>query len=183
VDEASNAEANAFVQRRGAALRRLAFVLTGNLNDADDLLQTTLVKVIWSWQRVSRAENPDAYVKRMMVNAASTTWRSTQRNREVLLAHPPDRGTSDGGTAQTENRAVLMAALGRLPARQRAVMLLRYHEDMSEADTATLLQCSVGTVKSQAARGLARMRYELSSVGVQVVDTAPSIEGNSHAGH
>jgi RNA polymerase sigma-70 factor (sigma-E family) len=183
VDEASHAEANAFVQRSGAALRRLAFVLTGNLNDADDLLQTTLVKVIWSWQRVSRAENPDAYVKRMMVNAASTTWRRRKSNREVLLAHPPDRATPDGGTAQTENRAVLMAALGRLPARQRAIVLLRYHEDMSEADTATLLQCSVGTVKSQASRGLARMRSELSSVGIQVVDTAPSIEGNSHAGH
>jgi DNA-directed RNA polymerase specialized sigma24 family protein len=93
VDEASHAEANAFVQRSGAALRRLAFVLTGNLNDADDLLQTTLVKVIWSWQRVSRAENPDAYVKRMMVNAASTTWRRRLRNREVLLAHPPERAT------------------------------------------------------------------------------------------
>ncbi len=137
-------------------LLRTAYLLTGSDHAAEDLVQACLLKVMSRWDKV---EEPMSYLRRAMVNQRTSRWR--RLHRELLSARPPDSRTADptGGLA---DRATLIADLARLPRRMRAVLVLRYWEDLSEAETAELLNCSVGTVKSQASRGLARLRELLS---------------------
>jgi RNA polymerase sigma-70 factor (sigma-E family) len=142
-----------FVEVRYTDLLRTAYLLTGTRDAAEDLVQSALLTTMRHWRAVA---DPMAYVRRAMVNQRTSLWRRIG-SRELLTDAPPDRSTPDG-TAGRADRDELLTALGRLPARMRAVLVLRYWEDMSEEDTAQMLGCSVGTVKSQASRGLSRLR-------------------------
>ena len=137
-------------------LLRAAWLLTGSWSSAEDLLQTALTKVWQNWAKVTRADEPIAYVRRILVNThlklASRRWRS-----ELPFAELPDRPTGDG-TADSDLRGGLAKALAGLPPRQRAVVVLRYLCDLSEAQTAETLGCSTGTVKAHASRAMATLR-------------------------
>jgi RNA polymerase sigma-70 factor (sigma-E family) len=153
-DEASFRE---FVSSRIGRLSRVAFLLTGEHHAAEDLVQVTLIKVARHWRRVTRGGNPDAYVRRALYHEHVSSWRS-RRHREVLAADPPERQAGRSESVDAVRRIVLRDALARLAPGQRAVIVLRYFEDLSEADTADALGCTVGSVKSQAHHALARLR-------------------------
>jgi RNA polymerase sigma-70 factor (sigma-E family) len=142
-----------FVQAQYAVLLRTAFLLTGSAHEAEDLVQASLLKAMRHWRRI---DEPLPYVRRIMANLHVSRWRR-HRAREVLSSIVPDRHERDA-TDGVADREALLAALRRLPPRTRAVIVLRYWVDLSEADTADVLGCTVGTVKSTASRGLARLR-------------------------
>ncbi|MDX3311122.1 SigE family RNA polymerase sigma factor [Streptomyces sp. NPDC054884] len=146
-----------FVRARWSRLVRTAYLLTGDVHHAEDLTQTALAKAYRSWRRISRSDSPEAYVRRMLVTCNSDRFRK-RRVTEALTAAPPDRAGRDEGAGQVEERGSLLAGLAQLPPRQRAVVVLRYWEDLSEAEVAEVLGCSTGTVKSQASKGLAKLR-------------------------
>ncbi|MBN0048266.1 SigE family RNA polymerase sigma factor [Streptomyces actuosus] len=146
-----------FVRARWSHLVRTAYLLTGDAHHAEDLTQTALAKAYRSWRRVARADNPEAYVRRMLVSCNSDRFRK-RRVQESLTAAPPDRAGSEEATSWAAERSALMTALAGLPPRQRAVVVMRYWEDLSEAEVAGVLGCSPGTVKSQASKGLAKLR-------------------------
>ncbi|MFC7845077.1 SigE family RNA polymerase sigma factor [Streptomyces sp. NPDC001046] len=146
-----------FVRARWSHLVRTAYLLTGDVHHAEDLTQTALAKAYRSWRRISRADNPEAYVRRMLVSCNSDRFRK-RRVTESLTAAPPETAGRDESAGRVEERGSLLAGLARLPARQRAVVVLRYWEDLSEAEVAEVLGCSTGTVKSQASKGLAKLR-------------------------
>ena len=137
---------------------RTAYLLTGNHHDAEDLVQSALVKVYLRWQRVLRTGNPDAYVWRVMVHANVDRLRRLKLP-EWLTTRLPEKSTADR-TEQVAERSALVQALMRLPARQRASVVLRYFEDLSETEVAGLLGVRVGTVRSQTARALAKLRQD-----------------------
>ncbi|MFF0157801.1 SigE family RNA polymerase sigma factor [Streptomyces sp. NPDC005263] len=145
-----------FVRARWSRLVRTAYLLTGDAHHAEDLTQTALAKVYRSWRRVSRSDNPDAYVRRVLVNCNSDRFRK-RRVAEALTAAPPEVAASDA-ISYADERSALLGALAGLPPQQRAVIVLRYWEDMSGAEVAEVLGCSTGTVKSQASKGLAKLR-------------------------
>ncbi|MER7759761.1 SigE family RNA polymerase sigma factor [Streptomyces sp. NPDC097619] len=147
----------AFVTARWGHLVRTAYLLTGDRHEAEDLVQTALAKAYRSWRRVSRSDSPEAYVRRMLVTCNSDRFRK-RRVAERLTAVPPDTSVRDDAVHWTEEREALRAALAALPARQRAVVVLRYWEDLSEGEVAAALGCSPGTVKSQASKALAKLR-------------------------
>ncbi|MFI8517823.1 SigE family RNA polymerase sigma factor [Streptomyces sp. NPDC085481] len=152
-------------------LVRTAQLLTGDFHEAEDLVQTTLAKVYGRWRRVPR-EEIDLYVRRALINNNLSRLR---RKRVVHLLTPvlPEslRHASAGHAEAVEQRTALLAALGDLPARQRAVMVLRYWEDLAEQEIATVLHCSIGTVKTHARRGLAALRAH------------PALAGTAHLPH
>ncbi|WP_191844310.1 SigE family RNA polymerase sigma factor [Catellatospora chokoriensis] len=156
-----------FVQLRYGALLRTAYLLTGSTHAAEDLVQSALLKAYRRWDLV---DEPMAYLRRALVNQRTSVWRRIG-SRELLTGVLPDRGRADGSAAHAD-RDELMAALAKLPVRMRAVLVLRYWEDMSEADTAALMGCSVGSVKSQASRGLARLREVLRPEPRRAADVA-----------
>ncbi|HWL36940.1 MAG TPA: SigE family RNA polymerase sigma factor [Frankiaceae bacterium] len=156
-----------FVVGRSPSYLRTAYLLTGDWGHAEDLLQTSLAKVYRQWARLADRENLDAYVRRVMVNTQTSRWRRAWR-AERPTASVPDSAAPDAVGA-SDDRDRLRRALLTLPARQRAVVVLRHYEDMSEADVATTLGCSVGTVKSQCARGLARLREALEENALREV--------------
>jgi RNA polymerase sigma-70 factor (sigma-E family) len=156
-------EYTAYVEGAWPRLFRTAYALTGDVSSADDLLQGTLVKVYVHWRRVLRADSPDAYVRRMMVNQAASTWRARRNRPEVLTAEPrpeaPSGGAGfDGDLAASD--AVWRVVQG-LPARQRAVVVLRYYEDLSEREIADVLGIAPGTVKSLASAAMTKLRDRL----------------------
>jgi RNA polymerase sigma-70 factor (sigma-E family) len=155
-DAGADAEFQAYMAARWPVLVRTAFLLTGDRFLAEDLAQTALTRVYASWRRVRRADDVDAYVRRVLVNANAGRFRK-RRVAEHLVAVPAD-GRSHLPHEPLAERSALMAALAELPARQRAVVVLRYWEDLSEREVAEVLGCSVGTVKSQASKALARLR-------------------------
>ncbi|MDH6519187.1 RNA polymerase sigma-70 factor (sigma-E family) [Streptomyces sp. SAI-208] len=159
-----------FVRARWSHLVRTAYLLTGDAHHAEDLTQTALAKAYRSWRRVSRSDNPEAYVRRMLVTCNSDRFRK-RRVKESLTDAPPERAGRDEAVARVDERGVLMAALAQLPPRQRAVVVMRYWEDLSEAEAAEVLGCSQGTVKSQASKGLAKLRTYPGLA--QVMDRAP----------
>ncbi|WP_246003994.1 SigE family RNA polymerase sigma factor [Nocardioides marmoriginsengisoli] len=142
-----------FVAARSAALLRTAYLLTGQHADAEDLLQRAFLKVVPAWSRIQGS--PEAYVRKVMVRENISRWRA-RRWREVLVSRHPEEPT-DSGTS-LEDRLTLMAALATLAPRQRAVIVLRYFEDLTEVETARLLGVAVGTVKSQHRDAIARLR-------------------------
>jgi RNA polymerase sigma-70 factor (sigma-E family) len=149
----------AFVEQQWAPLTRAAYLLTGDRSGAEDLVQSALEKTHRKWAKVATMQAPAAYVRRTMVNTA-ISWRRRRRVSEVpLLAH--DTTPAPDPYGGVEQRQQIIAALRKLPPKMRAVLVLRYFEDLSEADTADALGCSVGTVKSHASRGLARLREHL----------------------
>ncbi|MGK5675263.1 SigE family RNA polymerase sigma factor [Micromonospora sp. URMC 106] len=146
-----------FVRSHTPALSRLAYLLTGNHPDAQDLLQSALTKTAVRWHRVAGYDDPVAYVRRVMVNEATSRWRRWRRLRIDPVVKVPERTRPDDAT-HAVGRVVLWEALGRLTNRQRALLVLRFYEDRSVQETADLLGCSVGTVKSQTHHALARLR-------------------------
>lgn len=144
-----------FVALRYRDLLRTAYLLTGSHHAAEDLVQACLLKAMARWNSISE---PMTYLRRAMVNQRVSWWRRLRR--ELPHAEPPDSAVPDDSDGAAQ-RATMRAALAGLPPRMRAVVVLRYWEDQSEAETADLLGCSIGTVKAQASRGLARLRVAL----------------------
>jgi RNA polymerase sigma-70 factor (ECF subfamily) len=144
-----------FVDRNSRMLLRSAWLLTGNWTSAEDLVQIALLQSWLHWEAI-RSDAPEFYVRRVLMN----TFLSGQRRRwtrESPVAVLPDRAAVDELPA-TELRHVIWSALSGLPAKQRAVVVLRYFNDLSETQTARVLDCSVGTVKSQTSRALGKLR-------------------------
>jgi RNA polymerase sigma-70 factor (sigma-E family) len=149
-----------FVQTSVDELLRTAFLITWDAGEAEDLVQECLFKLARRWPRVRRMAQPRAYARRVLVNLALDGARGRARRRGELdeLADEPAVAVVVEPLAGLETRAELLEALERLPVRQRAVLVLRYFHDLTEAQTAEVLGCSPGTVKSNASRGLARLR-------------------------
>ena len=150
-----------YVAARGRALERYAFVLTGDPQRAQDLVQTALVKAYRHWGRVGRTEHPDAYVRRI-VTTSYLDWRRRRGSHEEPLAeppetHPPVPDPADRVAAHDE----LRRALATLTSQQRAVLVLRHYEGYDDASIAGVLGCSEGTVRSHASRGAQRLRAVL----------------------
>ena|SRR5215469_7133298 len=148
-----------FVRARSSSLLRTAMLLSGRHSaEAEDLLQYALERAYRYWPRVCRSGEPERYVRRILANAAADRWRKIARRAEQpMLAAMPEAATRDR-TEEIAERDYLLRALATLPPGQRAVLVLRYFDDLSEAETAETLGCTVGTVKSQAARALDRLR-------------------------
>ncbi|MFT4083783.1 MAG: SigE family RNA polymerase sigma factor [Nocardioides sp.] len=146
-------EFDEFVGARSGALLRTAYLLTRDHGLAEDLLQTALSKAWFAWGRIQG--EPEPYVRKVLVNTYASWWRR-KWNGEHATDELPDRGVAH----PEEGAHDLWTALGRLPRRQRAVVVLRYFDDLTEAETARLLGCSVGTVKSQASKALAKLRID-----------------------
>ncbi|MCG5462750.1 SigE family RNA polymerase sigma factor [Micromonospora sp. NPDC053740] len=147
----------AFVEVAWQRHIRLAMLLSGDRWRAEELLQDSLVKVYERWRRLSRLGDPHAYLRRALVNNHTSAWR--RRRRESLFADVPDRAAAADGVGP--DAVVLRRALMSLPAKQRAVVVLRHYEDLSEREVAQVLGCSLGTVKSQNARALGKLRHLL----------------------
>jgi RNA polymerase sigma-70 factor (sigma-E family) len=145
---------DAIVAERGSALLATAVLLTGSRAAGEDLLQGALERLMRSWGRVR--EDRERYLRRTMYHLAVDQWRLRRRRPEVFT-HAEPQGQPDAADAVALRQA-LMQALAQLPPRQRAVLVLRYWEQLSEAEAAEVLGCSVGTVKSTASRGLSRLR-------------------------
>ena len=147
-----------FATARLGSLSQLAYLLTGDHHAAEDLLQDALVVVARRWRRVSQAANPMAYVRQLVYHEFVSSWRRNRyRRAEVSSDQVPERPVGDE-SATVDRRVLLQRALRRLTPRQRAVVVLRFYEDLSEADAASVLNCSVGTVKSQTNYALRRLR-------------------------
>ncbi|MDA0632399.1 SigE family RNA polymerase sigma factor [Nonomuraea sp. MCN248] len=156
-----------FVVDHQQALMRTAYLLTGDAHQAEDLLQNVLLKVLGRWSRLARVEHPEAYARKALVNQ-HISWRRRRVRSEFPTAEPPDRPYSSEDS--TVVRLVMRRALMRLPPRQRAVIVLRYYEDRTERETAELMNCSVGTVKSQAHYALARLRELAPDLAPKLTD-------------
>jgi RNA polymerase sigma-70 factor (sigma-E family) len=159
-----------FVAARARSLFRTAYLLTDSRESAEDLVQSALEKAYPRWWRIRRTEQPEAYVRRIIVNLANDYWRSKKGvlvhalDEEHLEERVRDGLLQYGDSAERlATRDLLLRALRALPFQMRAVLVLRYWEGLPERETADLLGCSVGTVKSQAARGLGRLRHLVGS--------------------
>lgn len=146
-----------FVAARSAALVRSAWLITGDEAEAQDLVQTALAKTWSRWSRIIRHDAPEAYVRRVMMSTF-LTWTRRRWRGELPVAAVPDQPDPRDVYADADLRRSVQAALRGLPPRQRTVVVLRFFDDLTEAQTADALGCSVGTVKSQSAKGLAKLR-------------------------
>lgn len=161
-----------FATARLGALSRTAYLLTGDHFAAEDLLQDTLVIVARRWSRVAASDNPMAYVRRILYHELVSSWRRNRyRRAEVTSDAVPERPEIRDETTTVDRRILLRRALARLTPRQRAVIVLRFYEDLSEADAAVALGCSVGTVKSQTNYALRRLR----ETAPELADLAPAL--------
>jgi RNA polymerase sigma-70 factor (sigma-E family) len=151
---ADESEFDVFVSSRSPALLRSAYLLVQDEGLAEDLLQTALTKAWFAWRRI---EDPEAYVRRIMVTTSASWWRRRWNGETPTDAPDATRPLPLDEPAHAED---LWVAIGHLPRRQRAVVVLRYLEDRTETETATLMGCSVGTVKSQCAKALAKLRVD-----------------------
>jgi RNA polymerase sigma-70 factor (sigma-E family) len=145
-----------YVAARTPQLSRVAYLLTSDVHLAEDLVQQTLLRVAERWPRVTMADDLDAYVRRMLYNQHISWWRRAKL-RPVLRSEPHERAAPDASTDVVAT-VMIRQALARLTTRQRAVIILRYFEDLTEAQTAEVLGCAVGTVKSQARDALGKLR-------------------------
>ena len=161
---ARTADFTDYVKAREQALARLAYLLTGDRDAAEDLLQNALAKCYRNWERVRGVEQPDAYVRRILINERNSRWRRIVRRADsagshVLEVHDPPAPPAAVDPAESLD---LWRHVQALPRQQRAVLVLRYYEDLTEAQTAEILGCSLGTVKSHTSRALAAMRLKMS---------------------
>jgi RNA polymerase sigma-70 factor, ECF subfamily len=157
----AEADFTEFVRTRSTALLRTAYLLTGDRGHAEDLLQTVLTKVYASWGRIRDPRAIEAYVRQALIMTATSWWRTRARHPERPAGdHVPDPGVA-ARTDEVDERDRLWSVLLRLPARQRAVLALRFYEDLSEAETAAVLGCAKGTVKAHTHQALKRMRQVL----------------------
>jgi RNA polymerase sigma-70 factor (sigma-E family) len=148
------------------SLRRTAFLITGDWYLAEDAVQAALVKVYVAWSRLDRGNQVHAYARRAVVTAVLDEGRRPWR-RERSVAALPDEAAWRDQTEAVDERLALITALGRLPTRQRATLVLRYFDDLSVEDTAHVLGCTPGTVKSHSARGLDSLRLQLGVDGIR----------------
>ncbi|CAM5335123.1 MULTISPECIES: SigE family RNA polymerase sigma factor [Streptomyces] len=145
-----------FVESRSSALLKTAVLLSGgDRHAAEDLLQNALIKAAGRWQRI---DEPEAYVRQILYRQQISRWRLKWPRREVSVADLPEPAGDPDASAAAELRLLMRGALARLTPRQRTVLVLRYFEDLPEADVARILGCSVGTVRSTTHRSLARLR-------------------------
>ncbi|WP_428962067.1 SigE family RNA polymerase sigma factor [Micromonospora fluostatini] len=161
-----------FVAARSGALLRTAYLLAGDWATAEDLLQTALTKTYLAWRRLGGIDAVEPYARRVLVNTSTSWWRRRwhgERPTDVL----PESAAADEMEQQLD-RDVLWRHLRALPNRQRAVLVLRYYEDLSEGQTAALLGISVGTVKSQTARALSTLRRRLGDQALPELSAVPA---------
>jgi len=154
---ADDADFSSFVAASSRRLLRGAYLITGDLAEAEDLLQTALERAYRRWPSIRQKDVPEAYVRKIIV----TTAINAGRRRKFTSAPLDERqlpGLADQAMESLPGRAALLSCVRELPAGQRAVLVLRYFDDLTEAETARILGCSVGTVKSQHARAMARLR-------------------------
>ncbi len=149
-----------YVAARWSALYRTAYLLTGNHADAEDLTQNALVKAYLAWDKVSDAASPDAYVRRILTNVFLSGRRPLRVTREHVVDDVPEVSPT---SATDDDRLVLWPHIAALPPRQRAVIVLRYYEDLSEQQIADALNCSPGTVKSNASLALRSLRTRIAA--------------------
>lgn len=148
-----------FVEARERALQRAAWALTGDWAMAEDLVQTALAQSWPRWERIRRRDNPEVYVRRVMVNTW-VSWGRQRWRREMASAVVPDSPASEDVASKVATRMAVRGALEALPRRQRAVLVLRVYDDLSEKQVAQALNCPVSTVKSAMYRALARLRKD-----------------------
>ncbi|WP_181788819.1 SigE family RNA polymerase sigma factor [Streptomyces phytophilus] len=176
-----DADFQGFMASRWPRLLRTAYLLTGEQHAAEDLAQTALERAYVAWRRVTQAEDPDAYVRRILVNAHTRRFRNGRR------AELPNGATGGGQgprqqaeardrIAQTDDRLALLPALLALPPRQRQAVVLRYWEDLSVDEAAAAMGCSTGTIKSQTAKALAKLRRS-PALKQQTADTGERAGG------
>ncbi|GAA3538471.1 SigE family RNA polymerase sigma factor [Nonomuraea rosea] len=146
-----------YVEQRSARLLRTAYLLCRDWATAEDLVQTALAKAWLAWRRVGA--NPDPYVYRILTNTHASWWRRRWRG-EVATGELPDSAQPGDAAAELGTRETLRAALAALPGKQRAVIVLRYFEDLPDETIAGIVGCSVATVRSQASRALAKLRLD-----------------------
>jgi RNA polymerase sigma-70 factor (sigma-E family) len=156
-------EFSEYMVARQPGLLRTAYLLTGDRHAAEDLVQTTLAKLYLAWDRVQRRELVDAYARRILVNEHTSLWRRAWRRHETSTDRLPERPVGFADPVAARNEALWQFVLS-LPRKQRAVVVLRYYEELSEVETAEVLGVTVGTVKSQASRALAAMRARVHDV-------------------
>jgi RNA polymerase sigma-70 factor (sigma-E family) len=152
---------DAFVNGNLNGLLRTAFLITWDPKEAEDLVQESLFRVAAQWSRVGSMRQPVAYARRVLINLALDEAKSRARRSAELGEATIEIGADSLGIARLESRAELIDALRALPSRQRAVIVLRYFLDLSEAETAWALDCSIGTVKSTSSKALARLRRSI----------------------
>jgi RNA polymerase sigma-70 factor (sigma-E family) len=154
----------AYVTARQDDLVRFGYLLTGDRMAGEDLAQIALAKLYLRWDTIRQAHSTDAWVRRVMVNEHTSWWRRAWRRRETLDVDPTRQSDRRGAIDPPPVDRELWAQVMALPPRQRAAVALRYYEDLTEAQTAEILGCSVGTVKSQVHRALATLRTKLEEV-------------------
>jgi RNA polymerase sigma-70 factor (sigma-E family) len=158
----------AFAGGQAAALRRCAYLFCGDWHLAEDLTQTTLIKIYRAWSTVQKTDSMQNYARRVLLNTWLDEKRRPWRRTELRVAAPPDFADVGADPEAAEARSwakdVTHRALLELPPRQRASLVLRYFDDLSVAETAAVLGCSEGTVKSQTARGLETLRVVVDNL-------------------
>ncbi|MEV1286825.1 SigE family RNA polymerase sigma factor [Micromonospora sp. NPDC049679] len=153
-----------YVIARGPALVRLARLLTGDDHRAEDLTQDVLARAYPRWARICRADHPDLYLRRMLVNARNSWWRR-RVNRELSLPAVDDRALPGDPGADAADRDAMWRLISALPERQRAVLVLRFYEDLDDTAIATILGCSPVTVRTHAMRALSTLRDRVGHAG------------------
>lgn len=166
MDATAEREFLEYVAGRQASLFKLAMLLTGHRQQAEDLLQSTLARVAQHWKRVSRAEHLDAYVRRVLYHEQVAWWRRRGGKLEEPTSHPPDRAAPGDLADGAVLRLRVADALRALPVRQRTALVLRFYEDLPESEIAAVMGCTVGTVRTHTARALARLRERCPDLAV-----------------
>lgn len=157
MDRASEERFAQWMISRGPTMQRFAFLLCGDWQIAEDLVQEAFARCALRWAQMEQIDNPDGYVRTVVINQCRSHWRLRKARPDHPVEAIEDRQAEDATAGQAE-RAEMLAALRRLPARQRAVVVCRYYEGLSEAEIAALLGCSLGTVKSQCHKALRSLR-------------------------
>ena len=170
-----DAEFSAYMAARQPSLLRTAYLLTGDRHTAEDLVQTALAKLYLSWDKVKQREHVDGYVRRILINENNSLWRRPWKKRETTISELPETAAHDAEGNRGPD-VELWAHVQALPRKQRAAVVLRYYEQLSEAETAAVLGVSVGTVKSQTSRALATMRVRMAAAGDPSGDVATARE-------
>jgi len=151
-----------YVAARGNALLRFAVLLTGDEHRAEDLVQDALAKAYLRWEALSRRDAPDAYLRRMLINASRSWWRRRGR-RELPVERTAERAAGGDHASEIVDRDLLWTLIEQLPHRQRAVLALRYYEDLDDAAIAAILECSAATVRTHAMRALRTLRARVTT--------------------
>ena len=170
------ADLELFLAERGEALLRTAILLAGSRDAGEDLLQAALERLLRHWRKIEG--DPEGYLRRTLYHLAADNWRQQRScQKRLRLMQPGLSASAVDGTAEVDLRDSLVRLLMQLPPRQRAVIVARYWEQLSEAESAQVLGCSLGTVKSATSRGLRRLRELSDSAGPRERATQGSVEG------